>query len=1157
MPENQQKSETARREEDILAFWKKHGIFEKSLKKEAPKGEFVFYDGPPFATGLPHYGHILAGTIKDAIPRYRTMRGYHVERKWGWDCHGLPLENQIEEELRIKTKKDIEAMGVGTFNLAARAAVLRYAEDWKRIIPRMGRWVDMERDYRTMDTSYTESVWWAFKRLYDKRLAYEGFKSMHLCPRCGTTLSNFEVSQGYKDITDLSVIVKFELVDEPGTYLLAWTTTPWTLPGNIAVALNEDATYVIVREDGKRYVIAREQLSQLHLGYTIEREIPGAAFIGKKYRPPFSYFEAQYGNDKKAWRVYHAPYVSLKEGTGIVHLAPAFGEEDLALAQSERLPLIHHVGFDGAFTPEVTDFAGMQAKPKEDHQSSDVEIVKNLAERDLLYKKEKLTHSYPHCWRCETPLLNYATSSWFVQVTAIRDRLVAENKKIRWVPKDVRDGRFGKWLEGARDWAISRSRYWGAPLPVWKNKDGKVYIIGSVEEMRRCVKGSGNRYIVMRHGEAESNVGEVVDADPAPANPLTERGRRMVRSSSDMLKKQFGRIDHIIVSPLQRTRDTARIVAAAFGIPESVVAVDDRLREMDPGALNRKSSGEYHSFLEKGDDPNDTAPPDGESGRMVKRRIGAVIYDLEKRYQRKIILIVTHDNPAFWLTSAAWGEKHVESSKRKALPRDSFLPVAGFMEVPFTPLPHNENYGLDLHRPFIDEVQLIGDSGEPLTRIPDVFDCWFESGSMPYGSTHYPFEHRDRFEPLPGFLRKARGYPADFIAESIDQTRGWFYSLLVLGVALFARAPYRNVITNGLVLAEDGRKMSKKLKNYRDPVELVSTYGADAMRYYLLSSPIIRGEDLNFSEKGVDEIHKKLILRLQNVFSFLTLYGAALGPRRTDSPHVLDRWVLARLAELTRETTAGYENYELDRATRPLMDFVEDLSTWYLRRSRVRIKEEGSDREAALATLRHVLFTLAHLMAPALPFFAEYLYRHMREGGEPESVHLSAWPKTAGPDRKILADMKEVRRVVSLGFEERARAQIAVRQPLSRLAIGTSLAPEYLALIKDEVNVKTITVDASLQNAVSLDTALSPELVEEGNVRELVRAIQNARKKAGLTPADRPSLTVSGDGTDFVFAHKDELMKAASLAGIARGEGGEVVELSHFTVRLALLTPPA
>lgn len=1134
-----EESPVARREEDVLAFWKKEKIFEKSLAKEAPKGDFVFYDGPPFATGLPHYGHILAGTIKDTIPRYKTMRGYRAPRRWGWDCHGLPLENQIEKELGIKTKRDIEELGVGRFNAAARDAVLRYADDWKRIVPRFGRWVDMENDYRTMDASYTESVWWAFKNLYDKNLIYEGFKPMHLCPRCGTTLANFEVAQGYKDITDLAVTVKLRLKDDSNSSLLAWTTTPWTLPGNLAAAVKADAVYVKVKIGNENYILAKERTGILKEPFEVVGEMKGYELIGKSYEPPFPYFEKfPMEGKEKAWKVYGAPYVVLDEGTGIVHLAPAFGAEDLELAQKEGIPILHHVDKDGFFIEAVTDFRGMQAKPKDDPQSTDVAIIKTLAAKGLLFAKEKITHSYPHCWRCETPLLNYATSSWFVEVTKFAPKLVAENKKIGWVPKDVGEKRFGNWLENARDWAISRARYWGAPIPVWRNTKTKEHVvIGSLAELKRYTKKSGNRYFVMRHGESEKNILDILSSSPNDGYHLTEKGKEMARVSARALSVK---LDLIISSQLVRAQETAGIVRKECGLAETALREDARLNEHGSGAFDKRPGKEWtaryetcdkRELFEKGIDGS-------ESVRDLQKRLGELLYELERTHSEKNILLVTHGWPAAMLRILAMG---VADPFRIVSLLDGEEPgVAEICPLPFVPLPHNEDYGLDVHRPYIDEIKL-EQNGAHLERVSDVFDCWFESGSMSYAQNHYPFEHSDVFEPKPGWFSRSRGYPADFIAEGLDQTRGWFYSLLVLGTALFGKAPYRNVIVNGIILAEDGQKMSKRLKNYPDPLDVLEKYGADAIRYYLLASPVVHGEDLNFSEKGVGEAASKLIGRLSNVLSFYELYKDA-PHAEAPSEHVLDCWILARLNRASAEVSAGMEAYELDRAARPLMEFVDDFSTWYLRRSRERFKEEGADAAFALETTRFVLETFSKLAAPFVPFVAEYVYRRVRGADAAESVHLCEWPTldVQSRDDELLEDMKEARRLVTLGLEARQKANIKVRQPLKTLAVGSKrLAekPEFLNLVRDEVNVKDVeTEPALLPHEVKLDTEMTDELREEGELRDLIRAVQDLRKDAGLLPKTGAVLVASPNDMPRAEKHREALMKAANLLRIEAGE---------------------
>ena len=530
------------REEATLEYWRNNKIFEQSLEMPAgkePVGEFVFLDGPPFANGLPHYGHAIGTILKDVFPRYKTMKGFRVPRVWGWDCHGLPVENLIEKELGLKVKKDIEEYGIEKFNEAARESVLRYASEWRRIIPRIGRWVDMENDYKTMNPSFTESVWWGFKGLYDKGLVTEGYKAMHLCPRCETTLANFEVNQGYKDIADISVYAKFELVDEPGTYVVAWTTTPWTLPGNVALAVGKEITYVKVSHDGARYIIAKERMNDVFPeGTEVLEEMTGESLVGKSYKPLFEYYSnsSTLENRENGWKIYDATFVTIEDGSGVVHIAPAFGEDDMALGREKKLPFVQHVHANGMIKDEVTDFAGLQAKPKDDHQSTDVLVIKNLAARGLLFSKKKITHSYPHCWRCDTPLLNYASKSWFVSVPKIKDELIKNNHQTEWVPSHMRDGRFGKWLEGARDWAVSRSRFWGAPIPVWRCLEcAAISVAGSRKDVEKPAK---NTYVIMRHGEAENNTADVVSSSLGNQHHLTDAGKKGVEAASEILKSK-------------------------------------------------------------------------------------------------------------------------------------------------------------------------------------------------------------------------------------------------------------------------------------------------------------------------------------------------------------------------------------------------------------------------------------------------------------------------------------------------------------------------------------------------------------------------------------------------------------------------------------------
>jgi isoleucyl-tRNA synthetase len=954
-----QKSATAAREEEILAFWNENDIFNKSVQKDAPKGDYVFYDGPPFATGTPHYGHLVASAIKDAIPRYFTMRGFRVERQWGWDCHGLPIENIVEKELGTKSKKDIEALGVKKFNELCREKIFTYVDLWNKFIPRFGRWADMENPYRTMDKDYMESEWWAFKKLYDNGLIYEDYRSMHICPRCETTLAQSEVAEGYRDVKDLAVTVKFPLKGEPNTYLLAWTTTPWTLPGNISLAVGVNVDYVKAGHEGEYYIVAKELVKKIfnEKEYVVIGEMKGSELVGKEYLPPFDdYLNADLPNKENAWKVYAADFVTTETGTGIAHEAPAFGAEDMELAQKENLPMIQHVGMDGIIKPEVKELRGRSVKPIDDPQATDIEVIKLLAKKGLLFAKEKYEHSYPHCWRCDTPLINYATSSWFVAVQRIKDTLLKTAKEINWSPAHVKEGRWGEWLKGARDWSISRQRFWANTIPVW-----------------RC---NGTASSIERRASSAAN----------------GCGNEIV----------FGSIEE--------------------------------LQEV--------------------------------SGAEVT----------------------------------------------------------------------------DLHKDIVDDVVFACDKCDgKMRRVPDVLDTWFDSGSVPFATYHYPFEHADKVRER---------VPADFIAEGQDQVSKWFYYQHVLSGGLFEKPAFKNVVVNGIVLAEDGKKMSKRLQNYPDPAEVVDKYGADAVRLYLLSSPVVRAENLNFAEDGVAQVSSKVIGRLANVYAFYELYKNEIEHTPNDrSTHALDRWIVARVSEVHAEVTKAMNAYELDRAVRPLMEFVDDLSTWYLRRSRERLKgDDELDKKAALATTRWVLREYAKMAAPFAPFIADWLWQNLKREGDAESVHLAEWSETKKEDENILIEMAKAREITSLSLEQRAKAGIKVRQPLRKIAIDIEVSDEMAELIKDEINVKEIVTkgDAYAKKftvpSVTLDTTITPELQEEGEVRGLIRAIQDARKSAGLTPGDVVDIRITGPKSVHVLAEKfaSDIKKQTHTGAISFEEGSDV-----------------
>ena len=979
----------SRLEEKTLEFWKQKRIFERSVTEREGHEEYVFYDGPPFATGLPHFGNFVPGIIKDIIPRYQTMLGKQVERRFGWDCHGLPVEYEMEKELGISGKREIEAFGIAEFNESCRSIVLRYTKEWESIITRLGRWVDFQNDYKTMDPDYMESIWWVVKQLWEKDLVYEGHYILPYCARCSTVLSNHELSLGgYRDVHDPAITVKFALRDEAGTYFLAWTTTPWTLPSNLALALGPDVEYVKVKDGDERYILAKARLDHYYKDaseYEILEEYRGSALAGLHYEPLFPFFDDLKADG--AFRTFVADFVTTEDGTGIVHAAPGFGEDDYALLKGTGIPTVCPVDEECRFTDEITDYSGSFVK------DADKRIIDRLKGEGKLVRRETYLHSYPHCWRCDAPLIYRAVSSWFVDVQKIKSKMLAANDRIFWVPDHLQSGRFGNWLANARDWAISRNRYWGNPIPIWRCAAcGEMVCIGSRAE-------------------------------------LAER-----------------------------------------------------------------------------------------SGVMLE----------------------------------------------------------------------------DLHKHFVDEVVLPCECGSKMKRVAEVLDCWFESGAMPYAQNHYPFEHKRWFE---------EHFPSDFIAEGLDQTRGWFYTLTILAAALFDVPAFKQVIVNGIVLAEDGKKMSKSAKNYTDPAEAIEKFGADALRLFLMDSAVVRAEDLRYSDDGVREVLKGTLLPIWNAYSFFVTYanidGAApsSGPEQPTNP--LDRWILSEAEGLVRDVGNALDACELQRAIEPINEFVDLLTNWYIRRSRRRFwrSENDSDKTQAYETLYSVLMKLVHVSAPFIPFITEVIYRNLRTGDMPESVHLSRFPTEDGSarDEDLEYRMAVTRKTVSLGRALRSVHSIKTRQPLKALHLVTkdqrerAVLREMENIVREELNVKTVvfreneeelvrlrakanfrvlgkqlgrsmkkaagliaafttediqsildgatlslevdgnTIDLDASSVfvertekenlkvlndgsltVALDPEITDELYREGVVRDIVRAVQNLRKERDLEVTDRITLAMYG-----------------------------------------------
>lgn len=1148
------KSESALREEAVLDFWKKEKIFEKSLEKDSPKGEFVFYEGPPTANGKPGIHHLEARAFKDVIPRYKTMQGFHVRRKGGWDTHGLPVEIETEKKHNLTSKKQIEEFGIARFNEECKKSVWSYKDLWEKFTDRIGYWVDQENPYITYENDYIESIWNIVGKVEEKGLLYKDYKVLPWCPRCGTALSSHELAQGYQDVKDLSVYAKFKLKGEADTYLLAWTTTPWTLPGNVGLAIGRDIEYVKVESVGEKYILAKHRLSVLPEMFTVLEEMTGDKLIGLEYEPLYPYLNNLIAGPEKekinkAYKIYEADFVNITDGTGIVHTAVMYGQDDFVLGTQVGLPKFHLVDVMGHFI-NGTDF--LEGRFVKDEEVA-IDIIKDLAGRGILLKKEKYEHSYPFCWRCKTPLIYYARDSWYIRMSELKDKLVAENNKINWEPAHIKEGRFGEWIREIKDWALSRERFWGTPLPIWEAKDGERMVVDSFETLRKYVKKSGNNYFVMRHGESENNLVHSINCRDKKLIHLTQNGKEQVSKALEELKNY--NINLIISSPLTRTKETTEIVKAGLGLNENQVIFDDKICEFNVGEFDEKLWADHRKWAHSQTDRFTAQPVAGESYLDVKKRLGNFISNLEKNYTNKNILIVTHGIALEMFQAVVEGA----NSKRSLEIHDSqSFHNAEIMKILFAPLPYNDDFDLDPHKPYIDQIVLEKD-GKEFTRVKEVMDVWFDSGAMPFAQDHYPFENKDRVE--------GSGYPADFISEAIDQTRGWFYTLLAIGVLTGRGTPYKNVICLGHLLDKDGKKMSKSVGNVVDPWEMIEKYGVDTLRMWMFSvtQP---GDSKNFDERTVVEINRQVFGLLYNVLAFYELYRdreLESEKPKVESKNILDQWILEKLKTLSKKTAEQLDNYKIMEPARAMRDFMDDLSTWYLRRSRDRIKE--GDVEAK-QTLYFVLKNVSKILAPFAPFTAEDIWQKLKNEEDEESIHLASWPEfesrgffqnifDGNKESKVIVEMEMVREIVTKALQLRQKANIKVRQPLGRLkVIGNRLKEEYIEIIKEELNVKEVileSISSNLEPDIELDTDITPELKIEGDYREFLRGVQDLRKKSGLMPNDKINLDISDTAEELVKSFLEDFKKTAGVSSLEfKDTEGEEIKVNDQVFKVKI-----
>ncbi len=1135
-------------EEKILKFWKDRKIFERTLENRANAKRFVFFEGPPTANGMPGMHHFMGRVFKDLFVRYKTMRGYLVTRKAGWDTHGLPVEIEVEKELGLKNKKEIEKYGIAKFNAKAKKSVWKYKDEWEKFTERIGFWLDMDNPYITYDSKYIETLWWIIKQIDNSGLFYKGHKVLPWCPRCGTALSSHEVAQGYEKVAEMSVYLKFKVKGD-NSYILSWTTTPWTLPGNVALAVNQSLKYVKIEMHNAAklggthefYILAEQRLEKVKElfekdGYEVKAnpaEVPMRQLLEMEYEP---LFEIPALKSDKSYKIYPADFVTADDGTGVVHTAVMYGEDDYNLGVKIGLPMVHTVDETGKFTGVNKELNGRYVKSEEAEKI----ILKHLENNGNLLASERYEHDYPFCWRCKEPLLYYARDSWFVAMSKLRKQLLKNNEKINWIPEHLKHGRFGEFLNEVKDWAFSRERFWGTPLPIWQcEKCAEHRVIGSLEDLERCRYRGKNTYFLLRHGmrvQSHDESGEQLTASQLALDKydLTPEGIKQVEEVAEKIKENGG-LDLIFASPFLRTKHTAEIVAKKLGLD---IKIDDRLKEIDEGLA---CEGKPHSVClpVNGKLTFDYKFNGGESWRDVRARMFSVIKEIDEKYEGKRILLVGHGDPLWLLYSLTKNLSEEEAiAKRTAL----YIDRGELRQTDFKNYPYDEAGEVDIHRPYVDDIFLRCPKCQgKMTRVKEVADVWFDSGAMPFAQWRYP-ENEKLFK---------NHFPADFIAEGIDQTRGWFYTLLAISTLLKKGAPYKNVLSYSHVLDEKGKKMSKSLGNIVNPWDVIDKLGVDAARWYFcaVNNP---ADPKLFSVDDVEKKRRGFVATLLNSLRFLELYdkpiqqtqGKPSGKEpKGEAKNALDKWILSRINNLALMTAGFLDNYDLNAASRALESFaVEDLSNWWLRRSREHFQRPKSpaDLNKSLDLFRYLLSELSKMLAPFTPFLAEHIYKKVNN--RKESVHLEDWPKAKKKfiNPVLESQMKKLREFITLGLAQRKASNIKVRQPLAAITLKKSerFEPELEKLVLAELNVKRIDYNPAQEEGLTLDKKITLELLKESYAREVMRQIQDMRKEAGYKLDEKIYAGWASDNKDVVSTmgiFDKEIAENTLLAEFSRG----------------------